>query len=226
MKKILCLVSLMAGMTVNAAYITPWYVNPSLKDRFWLGVDSFTPTGLAIGADATRLAIAAKPEGASDIIRVYDLGDLVQAAGAVQTNRHITAYTTSTAGLTGSPCLAAHANDLVGVDAAGSVAARFNLESFRWAGRYAPEARTFAAAPDATSFAVDSANALWSNATDAGREGLLVKRTLSGSAYAEADTVNTGLTAVDAVAVYTVNSTEYALAAAQGKVMLVNVSTL
>ena len=67
---------------------------------------------------------------------------------------------------------------------------------------------------DATSFALDSANALWSNATGAGREGLLVKRTLSGSAYAEADTVNTGLTAVDAVAVYIVNGVEYALAAA------------
>ena len=213
------------SLAASAAYITPWYVNPSLKDRFWLGVDSFTPTGLAIGADATRLAIAAKPEGASDIIRVYDLGDLVQAAGAVQTNRHITAYTTSTAGLTGSPCLAAHANDLVGVDAAGSVAARFNLESFRWAGRYASEAHTFASTPDATSFALDSANALWSNATDAGREGLLVKRTLSGSAYAEADTVNTGLAAVDAVAVYNVNGTEYAFAAGQGKVIRVNVST-
>ena len=57
------------SLAANAAYITPWYVNPALKDRFWLGVDSFTPTGLAIGADATRLAIAAKPEGASDIIR-------------------------------------------------------------------------------------------------------------------------------------------------------------
>ena len=213
------------SLAVSAAYITPWYVNPALKDRFWLGVDNFTPTDLAIGADATRLAIAAKPEGASDIIRVYDLGDLVQAAGAVQSNRHITAYTVSTAGLNGSPRLAARANDLVGVDAAGNAAAKFNLESFKWVGRYAPEARTFAAAPDATSFAVDSTGALWSNATDAGREGQLVKRTLSGTAYTEADTVATGLTAVDAVAVYTVNGTEYALAAAQGKVVRVNVST-
>ena len=72
------------SLAANAAYITPWYVNPALKDRFWLGVDSFTPTDLAIGADATRLAIAAKPEGASDIIRVYDLGNLVYSANVVQ----------------------------------------------------------------------------------------------------------------------------------------------
>ena len=213
------------SLAANAAYITPWYVNPALKDRFWLGVDSFTPTDLAIGADATRLAIAAKPEGASDIIRVYDLGNLVYSANVVQTNRHATAYTASTAGLNGSPRLAVNADGLVGVDAAGGTAAKFTFESRKWVGRYAPEARTFAAAPDATSFALDSTGALWSNATGAGREGLLVKRTLSGTAYAEADTVATGLTAVDAVAVYTVNGVEYALAAAQGKVVRVNVST-
>ena len=213
------------SLAANAAYITPWYVNPALKDRFWLGVDNFTPTGLAIGADATRLAIAAKPDGAADIIRVYDLGNLIYTANVVQTNRHVTAYTVSTAGLTGSPRLAVNTNGLVGVDAAGSAAAKFTFESRKWVGRFAPEARTFPAAPDATSFALDSANALWSNATDAGREGLLVKRTLSGTAYAEADTVATGLTAVDAVAVYAVNGTEYALAAAQGKVVRVNVST-
>ena len=213
------------SLAVSAAYVTPWYVNPSLKDRFWLGVDSFTPTCLAIGADATRLAIAAKPDGAADIIRVYDLGNLIYSANVVQTNRHVTAYTASTAGLNGSPRLAVNADGLVGVDAAGGTAAKFTFESRKWAGRYAPEARTFAAAPDATSFALDSTGALWSNATDAGREGLLVKRTLSGTAYAEADTVATGLTAVDAVAVYTVNGVEYALAAAQGKVVRVNVST-
>ena len=213
------------SLAVSAGYVTPWYVNPALKDRFWLGVDNFTPTGLAIDADATRLAIAAKPDGASGIIRVYDLGNLVYTANVVQTNRHVTAYTASTAGLNGSPRLASHADGLVGVDAAGGTAAKFTFESRKWAGRYAPEARTFAAAPDATSFALDSAGALWSNATGAGREGLLVKRTLSGTAYAEADTVATGLTAVDAVAVYTVNGVEYALAAAQGKVVRVNVST-
>ena len=213
------------SLAANAAYVTPWYVNPALKDRFWLGVDSFTPTGLAIGADATRLAIAAKPDGASDIIRVYDLGNLVYTANVVQTNRHVTAYTASAAGLNGSLRLVANGNDLLGVDAADSAAAKFTFESRRWIGRYAPEAQTFAAAPDATSFALDSTGALWSNATDAGREGLLVKRTLSGTAYAEADTVATGLTAVDAVAVYTVNGVEYALAAAQGKVVRVNVST-
>ena len=218
---------LIAGVALaaTAGYVTPWYVNPALKDRFWLGVDNFTPTGLAIGADATRLAIAAKPDGASDIIRVYDLGNLVYTANVVQTNRHVTAYTASTAGLNGSPRLAVNTNGLVGVDAAGSAAAKFTFESRKWVGRYAPEARTFAAAPDATSFALDSTGALWSNATGAGREGLLVKRTLSGTAYAEADTVATGLTAVDAVAVYTVNGVEYALAAAQGKVVRVNVST-
>ena len=113
------------SLAASAAYVTPWYVNPALKDRFWLGVDSFTPTGLAIGADATRLAIAAKPDGASDIIRVYDLGNLVYTANVVQSNRHVTAYTASTVGLNGSPRLAAHANDLVGVDAAGSAAAKF-----------------------------------------------------------------------------------------------------
>ena len=64
------------SLAASAAYITPWYVNPALKDRFWLGVDSFTPTGLAIGADGTRIAIAAKPEGASDIIRVYDVSGM------------------------------------------------------------------------------------------------------------------------------------------------------
>ena len=213
------------SLAASAAYVTPWYVNPALKDRFWLGVDSFTPTGLAIDADATRLAIAAKPDGASDIIRVYDLGNLIYTANVVQTNRHATAYTVSSAGLNGSPRLAVHANDLVCVDVAGSAAAKFTFESRKWVGRYAPEARTFAAAPDTTSFALDSTGALWSNATDAGREGLLVKRTLSGTAYAEADTVATGLTAVDAVAVYTVNGVEYALAAAQGKVVRVNVST-
>ncbi|MBO7685636.1 MAG: hypothetical protein J6V72_04595, partial [Kiritimatiellae bacterium] len=209
----------------TAAYITPWYVNPALKDRFWLGVDNFTPTGLAIGADATRLAIAAKPESSSDIIRVYDLGNLVYTANVVQTNRHVTAYTASTAGLNGSPRLAVNADGLVGVDAAGGTAAKFTFESRRWVGRYAPEAQTFPAAPDATSFALDSANALWSNATDANRTNLLVKRTLSGTAYAETDTVDTGLAAVDAVAVYTVNGTEYAFAAAQGKVVRVNLVT-
>ena len=56
------------SLAVSAAYVTPWYVNPALKDRFWLEVDNFPPPGLAIGADATRLAIAAKPDGASDII--------------------------------------------------------------------------------------------------------------------------------------------------------------
>ena len=213
------------SFAATAGYVTPWYVNPALKDRFWLGVDSFTPTGLAIGADATRLAIAAKPDGASDIIRVYDLGNLVYTANVVQTNRHVTAYTASTAGLNGSPRLAVNADGLVGVDAAGGTAAKFSFESRKWAGRYAPEAQTFPAAPDATSFALDSANALWSNATGANRMNLLVKRTLSGTAYAEADTVDTGLAAVDAVAVYTVNGTEYALAAAQGKVVRVNLAT-
>ena len=101
------------SLAANAAYITPWYVNPALKDRFWLGVDNFTPTGLAIDADATRLAIAAKPDGASGIIRVYDLGNLVYTANVVQTNRHVTAYTASTAGLNGSPRLAVNADGLV-----------------------------------------------------------------------------------------------------------------
>ena len=224
-KQALALAAAGVSLAVSAAYITPWYVNPALKDRFWLGVDNFTPTGLAIDADATRLAIAAKPDGASGIIRVYDLGNLVYTANVVQTNRHVTAYTASTAGLNGSPRLAVNADGLVGVDAAGGTAAKFTFESRKWVGRYAPEARTFAAAPDATSFALDSTGALWSNATGAGREGLLVKRTLSGTAYAEADMVATGLTAVDAVAVYTVNGVEYALAAAQGKVVCVNVST-
>ena len=141
---------LIAGVALaaTAGYVTPWYVNPALKDRFWLGVDNFTPTGLAIGADATRLAIAAKPDGASDIIRVYDLGNLIYSANVVQTNRHVTAYTASTAGLNGSPRLAVNADGLVGVDAAGGTAAKFTFESRKRVGRYAPEARTFAAAPD------------------------------------------------------------------------------
>ena len=151
MKKISCLVALAVGFAVNAAYVTPWYVNPALKDRFWLGVDSFTPTDIVIGADGTRIAIAAKPESSSDIIRVYDLGNLVYTANVVQTNRHVTAYTVSAAGLNGSPRLAVNANDLLGVDAAGSAAAKFTFESRRWIGRYAPEAQTFPAAPDATS---------------------------------------------------------------------------
>ena len=124
-----------------------------------------------------------------------------------------------------APLLAAHGNRLLGIDADNGAAADFTLAARHWVGDKAPEARTFPAALDATSFALDSAGALWSNATGAGREGLLVKRTLSGTAYFEADTVATGLTAVDAVAVYTVNGVEYALAAAQGKVVRVNVST-
>ena len=75
--RLLALALAAISFAATAGYVTPWYVNPALKDRFWLGVDNFTPTGLAIGADATRLAIAAKPDGASDIIRVYDLGNLV-----------------------------------------------------------------------------------------------------------------------------------------------------
>ena len=116
-----CLASAVAAVSFAAAaatsYITPWYVNPALKDRFWLGVDNFTPTDIAIGADGTRIAIAAKPESSSDIIRVYDLGNLVYTANVVQTNRHVTAYMVSAAGLNNSPRLAVNANDLVGVDA-------------------------------------------------------------------------------------------------------------
>ena len=115
-----CLALAVAALSfvATAGYVTPWYVNPALKDRFWLGVDNFTPTGLAIGADGTRIAIAAKPEGSSDIIRVYDLSNLVYTANVVQTNRHATAYTVSTAGLNDSPCLAVNADGLVGIDAA------------------------------------------------------------------------------------------------------------
>ena len=227
MKRILSVLIVAAAMAASAAssYVTPWYVNPALKERCWLGVASFTPTDLAIGANGTRLAVATEPAASFGNIRVFDLGNLIYSAGEVQTNRHVSVCESTTVGLNAAPILAAHANDLIGIDVAGGTAVKFPLESKKWAGRYAPEARAFSAAPDATSFALDSSGALWSNATGAGREGLLVKRTLSGAAYAEADAVDTGLTAVDAVAVYTVNGTEYALAAGQGKVVRVNVST-
>ena len=212
-------------LAANAAYLTPWYVNPTPAEPVWLGVDEFTPSGLALGAGGTRLAVATEPSASYGNIRVYDLEDLVHTSGVALTNRHVTAFASSAAGLEGAPLLVANADDLIGIDAAGGAAAKFTFESRNWAGRYAPAARTFAAAPDATSFALDSTGALWSNATGAGRGGLLVKRTLSGTAYAEADTVDTGLAAVDAVAVYAVNGTAYAFAAAQGKVVRVNLAT-
>ena len=214
-------------LAANAAssYVTPWYVNPALKERIWLGIDQFAPTDLALGAGGTRLAVAAEPAASFGNIRVFDIENLTYSANMVQTNRHVSVCESTAVGLPGAPLLVANADDLIGIDAAGGAATKFPLESRTWAGRYSPESRTFAAVPNATSFALDSAGALWSNATGAGREGLLVKRTLSGTAYFEADTVATGLTAVDAVAVYTVNGVEYALAAAQGKVVRVNVST-
>ncbi len=35
-----------ASSAAHAAYITPWYVNPALKERLWIGADAFTPTDL------------------------------------------------------------------------------------------------------------------------------------------------------------------------------------
>ena len=225
------LLALTFGVSIaaSAAYITPWYANPTLTARIGMGAKNFVPVSMSLSGSGEKLAVSCEANGSFTNLRVIDTVRVEQKEGAntqnVNSNACQTAVQSSSFSLGDTPLLAAHGNSLLGIDADNGAAADFTLAARHWVGDKAPEARTFSAAPDATSFAFDSAGALWSNATDPSRTGHVVKRTLSGSAYAETDTIDTGLAAVDAVAVYAVNGTEYAFAAAQGKVVTVNLST-
>ena len=223
-----CIASTLATVSLVAAaatsYITPWYANPALRSRTYVNANAFTPVDLKVGADGERVVVVTSGGPATNL-RVFDAQTLDRTGSVALTNIHLSARSTSSLGVGATPRLAARGHDLLCIDSGNGAAAGISLESRRWVGRYAPDARTFSAAPDATSFALDSEGALWSNATGAGRTGLIVKRSLSGSAYVEVDTVDTGLAAVDAMAVYAVNGTNYAFAAAQGKVVRVNLST-
>ncbi|MBO7687155.1 MAG: hypothetical protein J6V72_12265, partial [Kiritimatiellae bacterium] len=227
--RLLVLAIAAVSLVASAAYITPWYANPTLTARIGMGAKNFVPVSMSLSGSGEKLAVSCEANGSFTNLRVIDTVRVEQKEGAntqnVNSNACQTAVQSSSFSLGDTPLLAAHGNSLLGIDADNGAAADFTLAARHWVGDKAPEVRTFSAAPDATSFAFDSAGALWSNATDPSRTGHVVKRTLSGSAYAETDTIDTGLAAVDAVAVYTVNGTEYAFAAAQGKVVTVNLST-
>ena len=223
------LIGIGARNVAEAAYITPWYANPTLTARIGMGAKNFVPVSMSLSGSGEKLAVSCEADGSFKNLCVIDIPRVELKEGAnkqnVNSNACQTAVQSSSFSIGDAPLLAAHGNRLLGIDADNGAAADFTLAARHWVGDKAPEARTFPAALDATSFALDSAGALWSNATDPGRAGHVVKRTLSGTAYAETDTIDTSLAAVDAVAVYTVNGTEYAFAAAQGKVVRVNLST-
>jgi len=217
------------SLAVSAAYITPWYANPTNTARVCLNAASPVPVDTALSADGTKLVVSCEANGSFKNLCVVNLArvELKEGANAqnVNSNACSTMVTSSSAGLGDAPRLAPRPNGVLGIDVATGAAADFSLASRNWVGTYAPEARTFSAPPVVSSYAFDAAGALWSPATGTGRESLLVKRTLSGSVFAEAGTVDTGLASVDAVAVYAVNGAECAFAAAQGKVVRVDLAT-
>ena len=229
MKQVLTLAVAGVSLAVSAAYVTPWYANPTNTARVCLNAASPVPVDTALSADGTKLVVSCEANGSFKNLCVVDLArvELKEGANAqnVNSNACSTMVTSSSAGLGDAPRLAPRPNGVLGIDVATGAAADFSLASRNWVGTYAPEARTFSAPPAVSSYAFDAAGALWSPATGAGRESLLVKRTLSGSAFAEAGAVDTGLASVDAVAVYTVNGAECAFAAAQGKVVRVDLAT-
>ena len=229
MKQVLTLAVAGVSLAVSAAYVTPWYANPTITARVCLNAASPVPVDTAISADGTKLFVSCEANGSFNNLCVVDLARVALKEGAnaqnVNSNACSTMVTSSSAGLGDAPRLAPRPNGVLGIDVATGAAADFSLASRNWVGTYAPEARTFSAPPAVSSYAFDAAGALWSPATGAGRESLLVKRTLSGSAFAEAGAVDTGLASVDAVAVYTVNGAECAFAAAQGKVVRVDLAT-
>jgi len=228
-KQVLTLAVAGVSLAVSAAYVTPWYANPTNTARVCLNAASPVPVDTALSADGTKLVVSCEANGSFQNLCVVDLARVALKEGAnaqnVNSNACSTMVTSSSAGLGDAPRLAPRPNGVLGIDVATGAAADFSLASRNWVGTYAPEARTFSAPPVVSSYAFDAAGALWSPATGTGRESLLVKWTLSGSAFAEAGTVDTGLASVDAVAVYTVNGAECAFAAAQGKVVRVDLAT-
>lgn len=213
-----------AGLASAAtSYVIPWYVNPSLKARAYLGADAFAPQDLSLGADDDLLVFSAA-SGLTDDIQGLSLTAL--ASGTV-TNRD-SKISSSAIGLTSAPFVAA--NDAKGLyfafDPANQKGVAVKSSHRRWIGLNAPQAVSFDSEVTATSFAFDAAgDRLWTNAETPGR---IVGWTLSGSTFSASATYESGLSLIKDVCVYTVNGTEYVVvgegdgtAATKGQVKLV-----
>lgn len=204
------------GGAVSAAtsYVVPWYVNPALRARLWLGVSAPQVTTLALDATGAYLAVAAEAQEGLDNIQAYKVAELVAATGVV-TNGATGRLASSAAGLGAAPLVAAHAGAgvVVGADADLSAGARFPCGANRWIGAKAPTALAFSAPEPTGAFAFNAAGtAAWANATTAGRTGRVVEWTYAGASFTKGREIDTGLAEVKGLGVYTYAGVEYVIA--------------
>lgn len=229
MKKSLIAV-MMTGICLGVAqaatnYIVPWYVNPAVKTKLWTGKDAFNAVDLRFGERGDRL-FATFNESDKAWAIAYDMAKLSTLTG-VQTNWH-NGLMSASGNLPASARVAVSSarNAYLGINPEDGTGYEAPAGHAQWVGSFAPTSVTFGGAIPATSFGFNAAgDVLWSNCTTAGDEGKLVKWTCSNGTFSSAGTVDTGLAAVEAVALYTVNGTEYVLAAGGGTVKFVNAAS-
>lgn len=221
-------VALSASSLFSAtSYVIPWYVNPGTKVKLYTGADAaFDTVDLRFGEKGDRLFTLLNTANGAQAF-AYDM-DKIGALTGVQTNWHNGVASYQTAFPASERVVVSSArNAYVAVNPSDGTGFEAPAGHAQWIGRFAPTTLSFGAgAIAATSFAFDATgNVLWSNSTSAGETGKLVKWTCANGAFSSTMSHDAGLAAVEAIAVYTVDGTEYVVAAAQGTVKFVNVAS-
>ena len=217
-----------AGVASAAtSYIIPWYVNPATKVKLYTGSnDAFDTVDLRFGEKGDRLfALMNTADGARAI--AYDMAPIAALTG-VQTNYQMGVASYQTAFPASARVVVSSVrNAYVAVNPSDGTGFEAPAGHAQWIGRFAPTALSFGAdAIAATSFAFDATgDVLWSNSTAEGATGKLVKWSCSNGTFSPTTSHDTGLAAVEAVAVYTVDGSEYVVAASQGAVKFINAAS-
>ena len=127
------LLALTFGVSIaaSAAYITPWYANPTLTARIGMGAKNFVPVSMSLSGTGEKLAVSCEADGSFKNLCVIDIPRVELKEGAnkenVNSNACQTAVQSSSFGIGDAPLLAAYGNRLLGIDADNGAAADFTL---------------------------------------------------------------------------------------------------
>ena len=88
MKQVLTLAVAGVSLAVSAAYVTPWYANPTITARVCLNAASPVPVDTALSADGTKLVVSCEANGSFKNLCVVDLArvELKEGANAQNVN--------------------------------------------------------------------------------------------------------------------------------------------
>lgn len=229
-KSLFCLAAvaaLSAGMLVaETNYVIPWYVNPSPRTQVWLGDAAPDVTSLSIDPKGEYLLVGAVAKDGFNNVQAYKVEELIAATGIV------------TNGMTGkavSPTtdvVAAGPQTFLGAAGDLSTATQFARGRVHWVGSKAPVAVSFGGADAVSSFAfTKDGSALWSNSTVEGRKEFVVEWLSANGTFTKGREIDTGLSIVRGVGVYTIKDVEYvvvgegdATAATAGEIRLVKIA--